>query len=349
VTLPRNEEPPPVGPSIAIQQRAALRSLLTENRTRDPEFGNGLSNHQSMALSALAALGADDEALATFARNYAARLRPLRDAAPLVSEDFRASIGSRTALVGLIQYFETALGTRGRSAVLGETLPALLPGLSGAAFHGLIRTAYALGAEDDAELAHALSYFVTVAGPLRPLPAARPDASATARDLFERAATDTALKKGFSGKLIVDAMRSAADQPGVDDLVAALRVAPDTLDDLAGAALALYVGSLDFTALHAVTSTHALRVVLPHLPERDREPALRIHFQALLVAALTLRPPQSVPVAGPTPPDWPVLVARALASTDDHDVKFVFTCREEARLRTPDAYRAAAALRLGVA
>jgi hypothetical protein len=233
--------------------------------------------------------------------------------------------------------------------VLGETLPALLPGLSGAAFHGLIRTAYALDAEDDAELAHALAYFVTVAGPLRALPHAHPNASATARDLFERAAADTTLEKGFSGKLIADAMRSAADQPGVDELVATLRIAPDTLDELAGAALELYVGSLDFTALHAVTSTHALRVVLPHLPERDQVLALRFHFQALLVAALSMRPPQNVPVVGSTPPDWPVLIARALASTDDHDVKFIFTCREEARLRTPDAYRAAAALRLGVA
>jgi hypothetical protein len=55
---------------------ASLRALLAENRTRDPEFGHGLSNHQSMALGALAALGADQTRLAAFADHYAPRLRP---------------------------------------------------------------------------------------------------------------------------------------------------------------------------------------------------------------------------------------------------------------------------------
>jgi hypothetical protein len=301
-----------------------------------------------MALGALAALGADDGVLEAFADQYSTRLRPLRDAAPLASADFRASIGSPSALLGLIRQFETELGERGRNAVLKATLPSLLPGLWGGAFHGLIRTAYALDAEDDAELAHALSYFVSVAAPLRPLPDARPNASATAGELLARAAADTHLKKGFYGALIVDAMRAAADQQGVDDLVEALRVDHATLDDLAGAALDLYLRSKNFTALHAVTSTHALRLVLPLLPERDQAAALRYHFQALLVAALSIKLPKNAPVAAPSPPEWPELVARALQSSDDHDVKFVFTCREEARVRTPDAYRAAAALRLGL-
>jgi hypothetical protein len=343
--------PPPIPPSseLAPAQSATLRDLLAENRTRDPEFAHGLTNHQSMVLCALRALGASDKTLTTFAHQYSTRLRPLRDAAPLVSEDFRASIGSPQALVGLARNFEAALGTQGRVTVLQETLPSLLPGLWGGAFHGLIRTAYALDAEDDAELAHALAYFVTVAAPLRPLPAARPTAAKGARELFAQAAADTELKKGFSGRLIVDAMRAAAEQPGVDDLVAALRVDSNTLDDLAGAVLDLYQQSLDFTVLHAVTSTHALRIALPYLPERDRELALRYHFQALLVAALSVRPRGNVRQAGPSAPDWPALVARALSSTDDHDAKFVFTCREEARVRTPDAYRVAAALRLGLA
>jgi hypothetical protein len=349
MTPPRKPDPPFIPPAVAPAPRASLRSLLAANRTRDPEFGNGLSNHQSMALGALAALGADEETLAAFADRYSTRLRPLRDATPLASADFRASIGSPAALVELIRSFETALAERGRNAVLKETLPSLVPGVCGGAFHGLIRTAYALDVEDDAELAHALAYFVTVAVPLRPLPSARPDPSATARELFARAASDTQLKKGFEGTLIVDAMRSAAEQPGVDELVAALRVDADTLDDLAGAALDLYVHTLDFTALHAVTSTHALRLVLPKLAEGDQALSLRYHFQALLVAALSIRTPQNVPIPGTSTPDWASLATHAVRSTDDHDEKFVFTCREEARLRTPDAYRAAAAQRLGLA
>lgn len=354
MTPPRAPEPPMPTVSTparaaAPARRASLSTLLAENRTRDPEFAYGLSNHQSMALGALAGLGADEAQLAAFADGYATRLRPLREEAPLASGDFRTSIGVHAALVGLIRQFEQALAARGRSAVLAETLPALLPGLWGGAFHGMIRTAYALDIADDAELAHALAYFVTVGVPLRPLPKAKPAASVSARELFARAAADPQLKRGFEGALIVDAMQPAADQPGVDELVAALRVEASTLDELALAALDLYIHTLDFTAIHAVTSTHALRLLLPHLPDAERELALRYHFQALLVAALSIKAPQNVPAPGKTLPDWPALVAHALKSTDDHDVKLVFTCREESRLRAPDAYRAAAALRLHLA
>lgn len=158
--------------------RARLRELLAHNRACDPEFGRGLSNHQSMALTALSALGPDDARLSAFAAAHGERLRPLRAETPGAASDVKAAIGSPPALVTLIGAFERDIGARGRKAVLGDVLPLLLPGISGAAFHGVIRCAYALDAEDHSELAHALAYFVTVAKPLRPLPPSAPSASA---------------------------------------------------------------------------------------------------------------------------------------------------------------------------
>src|SRR5436190_19892522 len=67
MTPPHQTEPkaavPGVNTPLPRPRRASLRELLAENRTRDPEFGSGLSNHQSMALGALAKLGADDRRL----------------------------------------------------------------------------------------------------------------------------------------------------------------------------------------------------------------------------------------------------------------------------------------------
>ena len=325
-------------------RRASLRELLAENRTYDPEYSYGLANHLSMTLSALAALGADDGVLTSFAEHYRTRLRPLRQGAPLSAGDWRASLGSPSALVGLIQHFERELSVRDRAAVLRDVLAAATPGLAAGAFHGLIRTAYALHAEEDAELAHALGYFVMVAQPLRPLPAPRATSAASPHDLLELAASDPRLTKGISGQLITDALRVAVEQPGFDDFVAALRVGPDTLDELAQAALDLYVHTLDFGALHAVTSTHALRLLLPHSP--DPELALRYQFQALLAVSLTI-PASShiVPSTAPLP-DWSGVAAAALQSDDDHDSKLVYTCREESALRLPDDYRRAASLRM---
>jgi hypothetical protein len=60
------------------------------------------------------------------------------------------------------------------------------------------------------------------------------------------------------------------------------------------------------------------------------------------------------PLASLTPPpskalDWRVLTAAAMSSDDEHDIKFVYSCNEEARYYGRDLqYRRAAALRLGM-
>jgi hypothetical protein len=321
----------------------SVRELLARNRTRDPEYRGGLSNHQSMALGALIALGADAAHLNAFANQYDERLEPLRKTSELASPDFRAALGTRAAFGALSERFERHLGEHGRDALLREVLPETLPGLAGAAFHGVIRTAYALEAEDDAELAHGLAYLVATAKPLSPLPKPRAGATARPAELVARAAADQRLEKGLFGGLITDSMRAAARQEHFDEYMTELQVAPETLDELAGVALEFYVHDFDFTSLHTVTGTHALRLLLPYLS--DPEPALRYLFQALLAATLT-QSGRSEYELETEPPDWPVLAEKARASPDEHDAKFIFTCREEAAVRTPDAYRRAAAQRL---
>jgi len=340
--------PEPSGSNLtreALPPRS-LRELLARNRATDPEYGNGLSNHQSMALGALSALGADAARLEAFAAAYATRLRPLRPSAPIASADFRASIGVPSALCELARSFESELSAHGRAGVLRRLLPELAPGIGGAAFHGLIRTAYALGAEDDAELAQALAYFVTVGQPLRALSEARAADERPAQSLLASAAADPRFGSVTAGGLIADAMRAAARQPGFDEVVGKLRTGPGTLDELARAALELYLGTLDFTALHAVTSTHALRVLLPFYAEPEL--ALRYHFQALLAACLTISKRRLRGPSNSASPEWSTLIGSALLRNDDHDVKFVFTCREESTVRDAAAYREAAALRLGL-
>ena len=234
-SLSAPEQPRSAAPAAAttpsVPAQRSLDELLAYNRTRDPEYDGSLSNHLSMALGALAKLGATDARLTAFAERY--ETEPLRARSPLASPDFRASLGTRAAFVALAEQFEAACRERGRHALLGEVLPEVLPGLAGGAFHGLIRSAYALDAEDDAELAHGLAYFVTVAAPFPALPAPRADASTGARELADRALADPRLDKGTFGAVITPALRAAASQPGFDDYMAALRTGPETLDELA--------------------------------------------------------------------------------------------------------------------
>jgi hypothetical protein len=336
------EEPP----LRAGKTAQTLRELLAENRKLDPEYGSGLSNHRSMALSALSWLGADDARLRAFAAARVGRYRPLRAAAPLPSADFRSGLGVPSSLVGLIDYFEDALAVEGRDAVLRRVLPELMPGLSGAAFHGLIRTAYALDAVDAAELAHALAYFASVAEPLRPLPEPSAGETHSVEVLLRRVEADPRFRAPRRFVLVTPALRAAAELPGFDDSVAALKLHQQTLDDIARGALEVYLGTRDFIALHGLTATHALHKLLPYLSEPQL--ALRFHFQALLAAFISVPERQLRAPTRAHPPEWAPLVARALSSDDEHDIKLVYSCYDEGSVRDPLGYREAAALRLGL-
>jgi hypothetical protein len=346
VTVPDGKE--------SAQVRETLATLLARNRQRDPEYGGGLSNHMSMALSALVALGASAERLQEFETRHARRLEPFPAAGPAVPPDtWRGAIGRPEAFTGLVQVFEADVRERGRDAVLRDTLPALVPGLGGAAFHGMIRTAYAVRAEDDLDVAHGLAYWAARAAPLGPLaasPGGEPDPGA----LLERVRADERLgRRSFPGGLIIDDMLAASALPGFADAANALSVADDTLDRLALAMLDLYDATHDFTALHAVTSTHALRVLAPYLS--DVPLAVRCHWQALVAAYIGIGTPEvgSAPAAASrrersAPPAWPAIAERAIASEDEHTIKLVDSCRQEQLARGGDLYAAVAAGRAGL-
>jgi hypothetical protein len=323
-----------------------LAELLASNRARDPEFEGGLANHQSMALVALAEMGASAEQLRAFAASYDRRLEPLRPAQAAVAyADIDVAIGEPRAMRGMIDAFTAEIRARGRDVVLNEMLPKLWPGVGTLAFHGVIRTAYAVRRDEDpAELAHGLAYWAAHATPLRPLPSTtgrEQDASA----LVSAAIAREDLRVDRAG-MIDRAMRRAAAKPGFDDAVAALAIDDGTMARLADAALRLYLGSGDFTSLHAVTGTHAVRVLSPWT--NDHATVARWHWQALVAAALTVRGAKLPVPTDAGAPDWPALLAAACDRKDDHDVKLVDSCHRQSEATGAAGYRAAAALRLGL-
>ena len=84
--------------------------------------------------------------------------------------DWLALRGQTDAFAPLRATFAAALARDGRDAVLRAALPALLPGVAAAAFHGVIRTAHAVEAAHDGELAAALAYWAWRWQPLAPAP-----------------------------------------------------------------------------------------------------------------------------------------------------------------------------------
>ena len=124
-----------------------------------------------------------------------------------------------------------------------------------------------------------------------------------------------------------------------------LRDPATTLEQLARLAAERYAASADFTVLHLVTSAHALRLVLPWLDGDEAAAALGHYWLAYAaghVASGLAEEPRRALAPAPLLP-WPALVARAIASDDEHLIKLVDSCREQERAYAGTVWREAAA------
>ncbi len=303
----------------------ALRTQLLQAARWDAEYGASLSNHLPMALTALARLGASDERRAEFAARYAKKLQPAPPAqAWPAGEAWRALLGQPRAWPAYRSLWREWLDNENATDVLVQALPTLMQGAGAAAFHGLVRAAYALAANHAEELADALAYWSC-----RWFACGAADGQGSNADT---AAVLNSLDLAAELKptpLIAQQMAQAAAHPRFAPALARWRVdAHITLPRLAMLAAERYAARAEFTVLHLVTSAHALRVLLPWLDAEDRLPALRHYAGAAAAAWATLpRDHHGAPLQVSVLP-WTEIVARAVASDDDHVIKLVDSCRE---------------------
>ena len=299
-----------------------LATLLDAGAQHDVEYRGGLSNHLPMALLALRRLGASDARLSAFAVTYGARLGPAPAAQAWPAGDpWPGRLGQREAWPAYRHLFAQWLTHEDAGAVLAQVLPRLMTGCGGAAFHGLIRTAYALRSESMAELTDALAYWACIHMPLR-----APGAPVSAGTSELADALKGLPRKAVKAPMISVRMQAAATQPKFAAATAKLRIDDQTLPTLAPHAATLYAASGNFTVLHLVTSAHAMRVLLPFVDE----PLAAVHDYWLAYAAGCVAASAQLGDAAPLLP-WARIVKRAIESDDEHVIKLVDSCREEER------------------
>ncbi len=279
----------------------SLKDLLDAGAAFDAEYGASFSNHRPMALAALKRLGADDARLAAFDAAYRPRLQPMPPAEPWpAGEPWPDHLGDTRWWPRYRSLFAEWLREEGHD-LLTPVLPRLLQGVGGAAFHGLIRTAYGLQAGHAGEIADGLAYWACRWLPLDGTPAATPRVG-----------------------LIFEDMADAAAAPGFEATVERVPLDDGTLERLARDAAAFYAASGDFVVLHLVTSAHAMRSVLRFVDDPLQGVA---GYRRAWVAAR--RACGAKPGPAPVLLPWDEIVAFAVASDDDHLVKLVDSCREE--------------------
>ncbi len=321
-----------------------LQKLLDKGAGDDAEYGGSLSNHLPMALVALKRLGASDIRLAAFARNYR-RAKKLPAAPPAAAwpggEAWASRFGKRSAWPAYRALFAQWLVIEGGAAVVTQALPALMPGCGAAAFHGLIRTAYALQVGHAGELADGLAYWACRHLRLGERPHGR---QADPAKLLGELVAAFADQPPPRSRLILDRMLEAATAPPAAPTFARitqrLKVGDATLAALARQAARVYAGSGNFTALHLVTSAHALRVILPLADEPLA--AVGDYWVPYAAGVLASKVALDKLEPAPAPRPWPELVAAAVSSDDDHLIKIVDSCREEERVYGGDDWQRAA-------
>lgn len=313
--------------------RAQLHRLLDAGLAYSATYRGRLSNHLPMAQQALLELGASAERLQAWTEAHEAMLEPQIGGRPGPVEPAR-DLGRPDSDVAWRAHFEQRIAALGADDALREALPVLMPGVGAAAFHGLIRTAHAVLARHDRELAAGLAHWAALGFTL---PAQAPAAPLT---LPEWLAALTALPRpdGLRAGLIFERMQAWGATPGFADLAPRLAVTPDTLRELALLAARTYAATGNFTVLHLLTASHAMQVLSPWWPGGVLPRDFIVAAAAGLLAsgatpALSLDHPPSRP--------WPALLSAACAQDDAHVIKLTHAAWRLGRLWPDPAWRRA--------
>lgn len=335
---------PSSGHAADLTSQQALHEALDESLRYDTYYPSGglqLFSHLPMVLGALTRLGAPPSAL----RRQLDHWREL-------------SVPARSLPAAV--------------PALDSVLPDLLLSAHVDAFHAAIRMAYALQSGHAGEQRAALAAWLAKA-PLRSHDAqARPAGPSSEFSEASEASRATAAAAAHPGERIAPVTPRAHN--GLREVLAAVRADPRlrmaaaggtlivtrlqqaqalpafseyqrvpqlALEDLAEASLAVYLATHDFTALHLVTGTHALRELIEAARARDLAldlpRILAAFWSAWLAAFIAIRRPapawDRVHAGSASEADWEAALPALADTVNDHRIKLADAAREEWRHR----------------
>jgi hypothetical protein len=320
-----------------------------------PEYTGGLSNHGPMAAEALFALGRAEAAL-PWTERYRTRLLERPDARnPIDAGAWEEALGDGRRVGDWTAFFDRELAGDPWRDVLNVWAPRLAPGLIAAATHGVIRTGHAVRSlaalETPArlhELAEGLGYW---AARYRRLPGTPSDATGglTPSQALERLQVVPPDQRPGPGLIAagVAALDGFPSFAGAINLVDGSAEVSSFLSDLTETFAGVYLANADdfgktITFIHAVTGPSAVRLLAPHLTVASTEPLLRYAWQAAAALYAAFGSTTGTREVEPPAGDTDDLIDRAVATGDEHAIKFAEACLREHALNPRPVYLAAA-------
>ena len=332
-----------------------LDQALDLLRETGPEFGAGYSNHGPMATEALVALGRGEKVL-PWVLGYRTNLEDLPTSRQRLGDiGHQDALGRYDLFPGWLDLIRGQVTDFGWRTVVVRWIPTLAGGLSGAAMHGLIRTAHAVRAleryetpERLEELSRALAYW---AARYQALPA-----TGAERGLLpSRAVHSVASAQGhIGGRLVNDRLAELATFGPFSS--AASLVEPVSidrhlfLDDLIRTFADIYLANVQagsraaIAFIHGVTGPHAVRLLIDHVDDRTGDELLVRVWQAAAGIYSAYGEPRAVGTYDRDDQrNVEDIVEQAIRTADEHAIKFVEACLDEHRRVSDPLFLAAAA------
>lgn len=343
-----------------VSSQSILFTLLDKNQefARD---ARGTTNHCPMALVALAKMGASDQRLQDFYDFWTQNFRLPRDQASQQKRihSWRKSLGCREDFHALQEYFRSEITLRSAQSVVVEVLnkDAFAPATG--AFHALIRLAYGLEIAHVGEIAAGLAFLVCAN-----LPLAQPQVLTPKSGSSEKLSVTQTLSlfhhqfngECFNAESITARLTLVANNPKFWRTQAQsghFLITDTMIDEMAIAAIRLYIQTRNFTVLHMVTSVAALRTLLALVPTLYHVRIIESFWLAFCAAYVSVGAPELMqedvaPLDAEyelgTEKIWQKYRNLALNSNDDHMIKLTYTCWGEDRQRRSLTYLRAMAV-----
>lgn len=314
-----------------------LRYLLAKNRKNSPVYttSNGkLSNHLSMVLIALNKLGATDEHLINYDKNYSPRLESGPEFTRQIiidSKNWGQYLGNNEYYSNYIRFFQESIKSIGIENTLKKYIGKLLQGIS--EFHGLIRVAYAIESNDAQEIATSLAYFSGFYHSYGEIKNTLYRFQHPAEGLASIRQNKSLVRQKFAGQNIHERLDKVVCLPDFFSSVQNLEINENVFQECAELMLSLYAMTTDFVVLHALTTTHALRIVWPYI--ENHHECLAHYWQIICAVYIYVGAPEIPKTADlqmqlvQNIPSWSNVLLKAISATDAHAIKLVYSCYEE--------------------
>ncbi len=323
-----------------------------------PEYSGGLCNHASMASEAFYNLGRSGEILpwVTFYRNRL-YLQPPPDS-PVSEENWKEALGDFSRHSDWVLFFSERIKETGWTAVLRKWATLLAPGSIAGGAHGLIRTALAARSlcrkrtvQRKTELAEALAYW---ASRFQQLPGAPSNKglysnAAEAIRALQLLPEERKIRFGLISKKLqaLDGFEPFSRAINMIRINGSQEDLPGAVSSMTEAFCAAYLASVRdakncIVLIHCVTLLGAVRTLMPFLDPRSVCRTLHYGWQA--AAAI-----YSVFGKAPGKVNYmrinagiDSLIDQAVATGDEHAIKFTDACLKEYFLNPEPVYLAAA-------